>query len=218
MKKFIFGCILLLLGIMFLGPKVSEATDWIKLNPEDVISQAECVVTGTYDLTDLGDKLSSSKMWIPFEFKAERYYKGSGGEIVQTAIQPFDIVWVRDFQAQGGSFVLFLEKDHQDSSLLLPVGGVNGMVQVLNGSLQNQSAVDSEVYNRFLRKNGIAVLGNPLVPIPDIDNPNMGIAKPEPAEPDIIDESKSGTFLAYFAVPGVIALLGIALIVWKLRK
>lgn len=226
MKKLICG-MLVVLGLMLLRPAVGEAIDWVKLSPEEVIDQAEYVVAGTYDLTGLGDELSDSRLWVPFEFKAVQYYRGSGGTVVQTAISAFDIGWVADLQAQGGSFILFLQPDPKEGGLLLPVGGINGIVRVLDGKMPDQSAVDNETYRRFLRENSgdngitaIDVLPGPI-DLPDLRNINIQAAGPvtdEPNGPSSTSESKDGMILAYFAIPGVVALMGTAIIVWKLKK
>jgi hypothetical protein len=44
-----------------------------------------------------------------------------------------------------------LVKDSQDSNLLVPVGGPNGMIEFLEGKIQNQSSADAVIYSDLLK-------------------------------------------------------------------
>jgi hypothetical protein len=159
-----------LLGVSILNPGAVYATSWIRLQPEEVISRADIVVLGNYEFN--GDKLSKpyDDMWFPFKFKVEKYYKGSGGELITAGIETFDVSWVKEFQGKGGSFLLFLERNNKDKDMLIPVAGPNGMIMVLNDNIQSQRAADISKYNDFLSKQ------NPVAPMP---NQEQFIGKPQ---------------------------------------
>lgn len=153
--------LLFFLGVFLLNPGVAYGTSWIRLQPEEIISRSDIIVFGKYEFD--GGKLSKpyDQMWYPFKFKVEKYYKGSGGEFITTGIETFDISWVKEFQGKGGSFFLFLERDDKDKDMMIPVAGPNGMIMVLNNSIQSQSSVDVSKFNDFLSNQ------NPVSPIPN---------------------------------------------------
>lgn len=143
----------LFIVISLITPTNSYATDWVKISPNEVISGAEVVVQGVYDLSGFDRKMADNRIWIPFQFRVVLYYKGSGSNYINTAIQPFDMGWVKEFQDKNGEFILFLKRDPQ--GLLIPVGGPNGMVQMLNGTIQNQTPTDITTYNEFLSSHAL---------------------------------------------------------------
>jgi len=60
----------------------------------------------------------------------------------------YDVGWAERFQNEGGEYLLFLEKS--DSAIFLtPVGGPNGMVQVLRGIINNENEEISTYYADF---------------------------------------------------------------------
>lgn len=184
--------------ISLINPKTGYATSWVKLSAHDVISAAEVIVQGKYDLSAFDRKMADSRMWIPFTFSVDKYYKGSGGDTINTAIQPFDMGWVKDLQEKNGSFVLFLKRDDQNRELLIPVGGPNGMVHMLNGTIQNQSPEDMTTLNEFLGSQ------TTLTPIP--------------AQNDSIPHR---SFTWYWLVLGLVLTLGVLLLIrwlWIKRK
>ncbi len=151
MKKWLVSlATLLFIVVSLFTPTNGYATSWIKLSAKEVIGDAEVVVQGEYDLSGFDRKMADSRMWIPFKFRVDRYYRGSGSDIIETTIQPFDMGWVKEFQEKNGVFILFLKRDNQNGGLLIPVGGPNGMVQFLNGTIQNQSPDDIIMFNEFL--------------------------------------------------------------------
>lgn len=182
--------------ISLITPKNSYATDWIKLSAEDVIGASEVIVQGKYDLSGFEGKMADSRIWIPFTFRVDQYYKGSGSNTIDTAIQPFDMGWVKEHQEKNGLFVLFLERDNSNGGLLIPVGGPNGMVQMLNGTIQNQSSEDMSAYNKFLGRKA------PVTPTPSKVNSVV-----------------HSTFTWYWLVLGLALVLGVlSLLRWLLIK
>ena len=149
-SKVSFLCLLILTMLAF-NPGRVMATSWVRLQPDEVISRAEVIVQGTYDLS-AQPSTPYNGMWVPFKFKVEKYFKGSGNAIIEASIEQFDVGWVKQFQEQKGSFILFLRRDEKDSNLLIPVGGPNGMIQVQDGSFQNIGPAYSQQYKDFLAK------------------------------------------------------------------
>lgn len=196
MKKWLMTlAIFLFILISLITPKNGYATSWIKLPAKDVISTADVIVQGKYDLSGFEGKMTDSRIWIPFTFMVDQYYKGSGSNTIDTAIQPFDMGWVKEFQEKNGLFVLFLKRDDQNGGLLSPVGGPNGMVQMLNGTIQNQSSEDTTTFNEFLGRHV------PVTPTPSLGN------------------SVHRTFTWYWLVLGLVLVLGVLLIIrWLLIK
>lgn len=143
--------IFLFIIVSFFIPKNTNATNWIKLSAGEVIGGAEVVVQGEYDLSGFDRKMADSRMWIPYKFRVDRYYRSSGSNTIDTAIQPFDMGWVKEFQEKNGVFILFLKRDAQNGDMLIPIGGPNGMVQLSNGTIQNQNPSDITTFNEFLR-------------------------------------------------------------------
>ncbi|WP_425800856.1 hypothetical protein ACHOLT_11830 [Desulfitobacterium sp. Sab5] len=182
--------------ISLITPKNSHATDWIKLSAEDVIGASEVIVQGKYDLSGFEGKMADSRIWIPFTFRVDHYYKGSGSNNIDTAIQPFDMGWVKEHQEKNGLFVLFLERDNSNGGLLIPVGGPNGMGQMLNGTIQNQSSEDMSTYNEFLGRKAQVT--------------------PTPSKVNSVIHS---TFTWYWLVLGLALVLGVlSLLRWLLIK
>lgn len=186
---------LLLFVASLIHPISSYATDWIKLPANEVISSAELIVQGRYDFIDSKQKQAKG-MFTPFEFKVDRYYRGSGSTIINAGINLFDTGWVKEFQDKGGTFILFLKRDTENEGFLIPVGGPNGMVQVLNGTIQNQSTADLAIYNEFIRNQAT------VTPEQSEDNRNQFI-----------------TFTWTWFIGGFVVLFGgITLIWWLIKK
>jgi hypothetical protein len=138
-KRLVLWGILLFMAVSFVTPRNGYATSWKKLSANEVISSAEVIVQGSYDQNGFNQYDYVGGLWVPFKFRVERYYKGTGTNIIDAAIPHLDIGWVKEFQENNGSFILFLKRDSQNAELLIPVGGPNGMVQLMNGIIQNQS-------------------------------------------------------------------------------
>lgn len=151
MKRFINMMVpLLFLITLLFHPASSYATSWIKLPANEVISSADVIVQGRYDFIESKQKQAKG-IFTLFKFRVDRYYRGSGSGIIDAGLDPFDTGWVKEFQDNGGTFILYLKRDTENEGFLIPVGGPNGMVQVLNGTMQNQSSTDLAIYNEFIK-------------------------------------------------------------------
>ncbi|MFZ3103059.1 MAG: hypothetical protein WA131_08530 [Desulfitobacteriaceae bacterium] len=62
-----------------------------------------------------------------------------------------------------------MKQDNQNGGMFIPVGGPNGMVQLLNGTIQNQSLDDLTSYNQFM--------GNQVTVVPDTSQENEDVSK-----------------------------------------
>jgi hypothetical protein len=104
--------------------------------------------------------MSSNGLWTPYKFKVEKYIRSSGNDTFNVGINYADISWAKELQEKGGKFLLLLVKDSQDSNLLVPVGGPNGMIEFLDGKIQNQSSADAVIYSDLLKS--IEPQSNPI--------------------------------------------------------
>jgi hypothetical protein len=152
--------VILLTLIGLLVPTTSSATSWKKLKPSDVVNRAEVIILGTYDFAKSDGKMSSNGLWTPYKFKVEKYIRSSGNDTFNVGINYADISWAKELQEKGGKFLLLLVKDSQDSNLLVPVGGPNGMIEFLDGKIQNQSSADAVIYSDLLKS--IEPQSNPI--------------------------------------------------------
>ena len=125
-----------------------HATSWDELDAEEVSDRAEVVVIGTYNFS------SKPKQGVYFqgiEFNVKGVYRGEAPKKLIAGIDGFDVGWASEFQQEGGEFLLFLEKSEEDS-FLLTVGGPNGMVQILDGQISNQSNKNKMFYEGILKE------------------------------------------------------------------
>lgn len=148
-KVTIYMLLTILLTVVVSNP--ASATSWIKMEPNEVINKAQIVVSGQYVIPEHQNQWGNIEgMWVPFDFKVDGYYQGSGKSSIKAAIEQFDVGWVKDHQDTGGKFVLFLHKDKE--SYWIPVGGPNGMVTTINGKVTNNEAKDQVAYTEYLSK------------------------------------------------------------------
>jgi hypothetical protein len=157
--------LLTLIGLLF--PTTSFATSWKKFTPSDVVNRAEVIILGTYDFAKSDGKMTSNGLWTPYKFNVEKYIRSSGNDTVNVGINYADISWAKELQGKGGKFLLLLVKDSQDSNLLVPVGGPNGMIEFLDGKIQNQSSADAVIYSDLLKSlepKSNVIPGNEITP------------------------------------------------------
>ncbi|MFF2450086.1 hypothetical protein ACFVSW_23875 [Neobacillus sp. NPDC058068] len=125
------------------------ATSWVLLDPQEVVDRAEVIVLGKYDFSS--NPVSGKVPFHGLDFKVSKVIKGQNIQpTIIARIDGNDNGWVDDFQKQGGELLLFLEK--KDSTFLTPVGGTNGMIQVMNGKVDDQSESVRAFYEKFLQE------------------------------------------------------------------
>lgn len=180
----------LLSTLLILIASTAYATSWARLEPNDVISRAELIVSGKYDIPDNMNRWKQQGMWIPFKFKVEKYYKGAGKQYIIAAIEQYDVIWAKEYQDSGGAFKLFLEKKED---IWVPVAGPNGMVRVnKSGDLEKDHFFYKEYKDFF--------------------------AKQKPIDPILNENSLSGTIQPFWLISIVIVISTLAIIIWKKRK
>jgi hypothetical protein len=124
------------------------ATSWVLLKPQEVVNRAEVIVLGKYDFSS--NPVSGELPFHGLDFKVSKVIKGQDIQTTITAgIDYNDNGWANEFQQQGGEFLLFLEK--KSSKFLTPVGGPNGMIQVKNGKVDEQSESVRAFYEKYLQ-------------------------------------------------------------------
>ncbi len=149
MRRIIF-CIVLLLTSFSIGSIRGEATSWVVLEPQEVVSRAEVVVLGKYDFSSKPVPGGQS-IFEGLKFKVTKVYRGQDiPSSITAGIDNFDNGWVDEFQQQGGEMLLFLEK--KDSNFLTPVGGPNGMIQINNGQVVHPEEKIRDFYDDFLKE------------------------------------------------------------------
>ena len=179
------------LSMMIVSASVS-ATSWIEMEPQEVSDRAEVVVSGTYDFSS--KPIGSDFIFSGYTFAVENVYKGEATEQIIAGIDMYDVGWAEEFQNEGGEFLLFLEKS-DSAKFLIPVGGPNGMIQVLSGIVNNENEEISAYYADFLKTSHKD---------PSSEN-NVAI----------IDKQNSSKFTSFYL--GIIALVAIAVFILLYR-
>jgi hypothetical protein len=199
-KRLVLWGILLFMAVSFVTPRNGYATSWKKLSANEVISSAEVIVQGSYDQNGFNQYDYIGGLWVPFKFRVERYYKGTGTTIIDAAIPNLDIGWVKKFQENNGSFILFLKRDSQNAELFIPVGGPNGMVQLMNGIIQNQSPVELATYEKYIESQVL----EPVTPSISQDYKEVT----EPVTQSVSQDFKSKKVNWYWIVSVLVLALG----------
>jgi hypothetical protein len=199
-KRLVLWGILLFMAVSFVTPRNGYATSWKKLSANEVISSAEVIVQGSYDQNGFNQYDYIGGLWVPFKFRVERYYKGTGTTIIDAAIPNLDIGWVKKFQENNGSFILFLKRDSQNAELFIPVGGPNGMVQLMNGIIQNQSPVELATYEKYIESQVL----EPVTPSISQDYKEVT----EPVTQSVSQDLKSKKVNWYWIVSVLVLALG----------
>ncbi len=149
MHRIILGIVLFLTGFSIVSTQV-EATSWVALEPQEVVTKAQVVVLGKYDFSSTPIPGEQS-MFEGLKFEVIKVYHGENIPSTITAgINGFDNGWVDEFQQQGGEMLLFLEKG--DPSFLTPVGGPNGMIQMKNGQVEHPLEKIRTFYQDYLKE------------------------------------------------------------------
>ncbi|WP_199621346.1 hypothetical protein [Paenibacillus alkalitolerans] len=124
-----------------------NATSWVDLKPEEVIERSTVIVQGKYDFSH--KRKGSNFIWVGYDFKVERVYRGGVPSTIIAGIDGFDVGWVDEIQQADGSFVLFLEQSDK-MDYLTPVGGPNGMIHIQNNEVQHHDEYEKSVFTNFL--------------------------------------------------------------------
>ncbi len=131
----------------FLSSIPTYATSWVELTPDQVEKDADIIVLGTYDFSGL--PIKGKMIFDGYDFNVQKVFKGDADEVITAGIDAFDKGWVKEFQQEGGGFLLFLEKN-EGFRFPTPVGGPNGMIQVRNGNVVNEDAYKKNFYEQLM--------------------------------------------------------------------
>lgn len=150
MKKLMIFLVLILFSLITQGV---SATSWAEMDPDEVMERAEVVVIGQYDFSK-PQKQKVQQIFLPYQFKAANTLYGSPPSPLIVGIDMYDVGWAEEFQNEGGEFLLFLERDG-NSNFLLPVGGPNGMVQLVDGKVSDQG--ERALYEKISKKTNVNI-------------------------------------------------------------
>ena len=125
-----------------------EATSWVELEAEEVGDRAQVIVRGTYNFSKKA--MFNYSDFQRVDFQVNRVYRGEAAEIISAGIDQYDLGWAEEFQAEGGEFLLFLEKGKR-VNFLLPVGGPNGMIHIKDGEVMGVTEEKQAVYEAILQ-------------------------------------------------------------------
>ncbi|MEH7235618.1 hypothetical protein [Bacillus sp. JJ1562] len=126
-----------------------SATSWPELEPQQVLDRAEVIVMGQYDFSSKAKRGES--VFQGREFKVSSVYKGDVSSQLTVGIDHYDEGWAEEFQDKDGVFLLFLEES-ENGKLLLPVSGPNGMIQVLDGKIEEPNDAKRAFFEEFLKE------------------------------------------------------------------
>jgi hypothetical protein len=136
--------------LLLMIPTKILATSWAELEPQDVFERSEVIIRGSYNFSS--DPKPSNFIFQGYEFNVKDVFKGEASEQIIVGIDGYDVGWAEEFQNDGGEFLLLLEKNEK-ANFLIPVGGPNGMVHIVNGKVQNESVDNQIFYQKILKGN-----------------------------------------------------------------
>lgn len=156
---------LILFLALFLSFELAvSATSWVRLEPAEVVKRAKVAVVGKYDFS--GEPLKGEgPLGNGYNFIVEKAYKGDEvAAILKVGIDMFDVGWAKEFQQQGGTFLLFLEEGSGDK-YLVPVGGPNGMIQMVDGKVHEEDTGRREFYENYIKEHEASGETVPVKPV-----------------------------------------------------
>lgn len=130
---------------------IASATSWVELKPEEVNKRAEVIVLGKYNFSTQSQK--SKFIFQGYEFIVSKVYKGDAPHDLIAGIDIYDVGWAKDFQENGGEFLLFLEES-EETDFLVPVAGPNGMIHIKDGKVMAESVANRSYYEKILNSQG----------------------------------------------------------------
>jgi len=134
--------------LLIIGGRTALATSWAEIEPMEVSKRAEVIVKGTYDFSSEPKK--SGWTFRGYKFYVNQVFRGDVPKQIVAGIDSFDVGWAEEFQSKGGEFLLLLEKNEK-VDFLVPVGGPNGMVQVVDGKVKSHKDGVKGFYEDLLK-------------------------------------------------------------------
>lgn len=148
MGKRLYNCLFVVVFLLIMSISFKTyATSWAVMEPQEVVERADVIVLGTYDFSSKPQ--SGEFQFDGYQFHVEEVYKGVQTKQIIVGINLFDVGWATELQNKGGKFLLFLEKS-EGWDFLVPVGGPNGMVQVVDGKVQEPRDERRIFFGEFL--------------------------------------------------------------------
>lgn len=174
-----------------------SATSWMEIEPQEVLDNAEVIITGKYDFSSKPKR--SKFIFQGYYFNVNKVYKGDNiPEQITVGIDEHDIGWAEEHQESGGEFLIFLEKT-ENADFLVPVAGPNGMIQLSNGKVQNRKDEYKIFYENFLKEN--------------TEEPVVGNENP------VQHDQNSKTYIVQYVIAGVlVAIVLFILFSRRIRK
>jgi len=154
LNKNIIHSMLILLGcvlVTLLSHNRAFATLWEELSPEEVEERADVIVKGKFDFSAETTSSGRTGPFVGVLFKIEKDYRGNFFNEVTAGIDYNDVSRIKEFQNNGGEFLLFLK--HTPIAILGSVGGPNGVVFIKNGEVKNEDRKSKEYFEEFLGLN-----------------------------------------------------------------
>lgn len=148
MKKWLLSSFMVIVCLFALMQSEVSATSWVELEAEEVNERAEVIVRGTYHFSKKSRFNPSN--FQPMEFRVNRVYRGDAAEKITVGIDEYDVGSAKEFQEEGGEFLLFLEKGKW-SNRLNPVAGPNGMIHLKDGEMMDVTEAQEVVYGAILQ-------------------------------------------------------------------
>ncbi|MBM6616683.1 hypothetical protein [Bacillus suaedaesalsae] len=141
--------IFFLVWVVLLSNSPAFATKWVMLEPEEVLERADVVVVGTYDFTS--EPQYHNGLFGGYEFDADVLYKGETTKGFIAGVPADDAGWMMEHQEAGGKFLLLLEESKEED-FLVPVAGINGIIDLVNGEASVDPTSRKEFYENYLRE------------------------------------------------------------------
>jgi len=163
-RMYVKKTLVLFLAIFLSFGLAVSATSWVRLEPAEVVKRAKVVVVGKYDFSGKPVK-GESPINNGYNFIVEKAFKGNEvAAILKVGIDMFDISWAKEFQQQGGTFLLFLEEGN-DNKYLVPVGGPNGMIQLVDGKVHEEDAGRRDFLENYIKEQEASGKTVPIKPV-----------------------------------------------------
>ncbi|TFB22133.1 hypothetical protein E3U55_07470 [Filobacillus milosensis] len=143
--------VLLLMLIVFAVSTNGEvsATSYETLEPQKVVDRAEIIVIGQYNFESNPEE--SDFIYRGYKFNVEQVIDGDVHDKFIAGIDIYDVSWAKEFQKEGGKFLLLLEQA-EFADYTIPVVAQNGMVKILDGKVVENNS-KRLFYEEFLEEN-----------------------------------------------------------------
>jgi hypothetical protein len=135
--------------VIFCTSIQTSASTYVQIEPEEVVNRAEIVVIGKYNFTS--DPVQTEHIFRGYEFQVDKVINGDVSGDIIAGIDMNDVSGSKEFQEDGGQFLLFLEQE-EIASFPIPVVAQNGMVKIQNGALVDEEFGKRSFYKKYLNE------------------------------------------------------------------